>query len=177
MKLQDLLEGPAFSMQRFIQTLTNSTAAQLLRNIDTYKDGTLLVRAAYLREVIGRDLIGDHHKVEKLKEAGYLDDDVVIACIETSNPHLFLELTELEHKTKINFLSDKAKLAAVKENAMSLALITNPTPEMVKIGLTDEEFINDYPEEYERTVRNIFKNNTILMNKWLRYAENMRNMS
>jgi hypothetical protein len=75
-----------------------------------------------------------------------------------------------------DFLSNKVKLAAVKHMGMNLTLIPNPTPEMIKIGLTDEEFIMDYPDEYERTVKNIFKSNTIMMNKWLRYAENVGNM-
>lgn len=175
MKLQELLEGPAYSMQRFIQTMTNTDSEHLLKNMDMYKDGTMQVRIAYLREIIGRGLIDTPEIVAKLKSAGYLEDDVLIHTITTSNPQLFLELMERINDTG-DFISNTVKLAAVKHMGMNLVLIPNPTPEMIKIGLTDEEFIMDYPDEYVRTVKHIFKNNTIMMNKWLRYAENVGNM-
>ena len=175
MKLQDLLEGPAYSMQRHIQNMTRTESSLLLKHMDLYKDGTMPIRIAYLREIISRRLIDTPEIVAKLKAAGYLEDDVLIHTIVDSNPHLFLELMDVVNETG-DFLSNNVKLAAVKHMGMNLALIPNPTPEMIKIGLTDEEFIMDYPDEYERTVKNIFKNNTIMMNKWLRYADNVGNM-
>jgi hypothetical protein len=175
MKLQDLLEAPAYSMQRFIQNIVNTDSEHLLRNMDMYKDGTMLIRVAYLRELIGRGLIDSPEIVAKLKAAGYIEDDLLIQTIVDSNPHLFLELMDVVTQTG-DFLSNKVKLAAVKHMGMNLTLIPNPTPEMIKIGLTDEEFIMDYPDEYDRTVKHIFKNNTIMMNKWLRYAENVGNL-
>jgi hypothetical protein len=67
MKLQDLLEAPAYSMQRFIQNIVNTDSEHLLRNMDMYKDGTMLIRVAYLRELIGRGLIDSPEIVENLK--------------------------------------------------------------------------------------------------------------
>jgi hypothetical protein len=74
---------------------------------------------------------------------------------------------------------------------MQLALLTNPNhqgqtgmsiisvtdPKDRKRVLTDERLINMQPDKYAEIVKDWFKDNTILMNKWLRYAENIRNMS
>jgi hypothetical protein len=169
MKLQDLLEAPTYNIQRAIQNLTRMDSEELLRNIDTFKDATSHFKVAYLREIIGRTLIDSPEIVTKLKNAGYLTDDLLIQTMVNSSPHLFMELMDLIPETG-DFLSDTVKLAAVKHMGMNLTLIPNPTPEMIKIGLSDEEFIKDYPDEYVRTVKHVFKNNTVMANKWLRYA-------
>lgn len=49
--------------------------------------------------------------------------------------------------------------------------------DLVKKVLTSEEFILDWHERlYDQFVQEYFKNNSILMNKWLRYAKNIRDM-
>jgi hypothetical protein len=48
--------------------------------------------------------------------------------------------------------------------------------EFPKKLLIDERFIIDYPTKYETFVKGYFKDNTILINKWLRYAKNVRDM-
>jgi hypothetical protein len=42
--------------------------------------------------------------------------------------------------------------------------------------LSNERFITYDPERYDNSVKNYFKDNTILANKWIRYAENIRGM-
>lgn len=43
--------------------------------------------------------------------------------------------------------------------------------------LTNERFITVYSRNYDSFVKHHFKNNSLLMNKWLRYAENIREQS
>jgi hypothetical protein len=50
------------------------------------------------------------------------------------------------------------------------------TPERLKQVLSNSDFITLRPEAYTEFVQQYFKDNTILMNKWLRYAENVRDL-
>jgi hypothetical protein len=49
--------------------------------------------------------------------------------------------------------------------------------EQLKEALSHELFIKRYHSAYIKFVKEHFKNNTILMNKWLRYAENIRSLN
>jgi hypothetical protein len=51
--------------------------------------------------------------------------------------------------------------------------IENPPPHLIKIALTQTNLIN-WPARYEEMVNKLFRNNTLLMKKWLRYGETMR---
>lgn len=64
-------------------------------------------------------------------------------------------------------------------NKRLLAIFTDPRfkpdKDMIKTALTNIHFIMD-AVAYQNFVQEHFKDNSVLMNKWLRYAENMRNM-
>lgn len=77
---------------------------------------------------------------------------------------------------KINNPSPKVQLIAVTKNPIAILSITNPTPEAASVVLTNEDFINN-SRHYEYFVRKYFKDNTVLMNKWLRYAENIKELN
>jgi hypothetical protein len=51
-----------------------------------------------------------------------------------------------------------------------------PSKELINTALTDSNFIKKIPKRYEMLVQRLFKDNTVLMNKWLRYAENIREL-
>jgi hypothetical protein len=75
---------------------------------------------------------------------------------------------------------------------MQLALLTNPNqtggnisinaitaitdPKERKRILTDEQLMVISPDKYAEIVKEWFKDNTVLINKWLRYADNIRAM-
>lgn len=75
---------------------------------------------------------------------------------------------------------------------MQLALLTNPNqtggntsitailtitdPKERKRILTDEQLMKIRPDKYADIVKEWFKDNTVLMHKWLRYAENMKSL-
>jgi hypothetical protein len=98
--------------------------------------------------------------------------------------------------------SDKVQVAAVKQNSGALQILQhtgikisprlhfievynvpsienyfiNPTRENLNIVLTDQKFIMEWKKIYDKFVKHIFANNSVMVNKWLRYSENMRNM-
>lgn len=51
------------------------------------------------------------------------------------------------------------------------------TPERLKQVLSNTDFIILRPEDYTEFVQHYLKDNTVLMNKWLRYANNVREMN
>ncbi len=50
----------------------------------------------------------------------------------------------------------------------------NISKDIILIALKDIKFIKTFPRQYNTVVRQIFKNNDLLMKKWLRYGEIMR---
>lgn len=47
-------------------------------------------------------------------------------------------------------------------------------PDIIKIALLNIEFIINKPLNYAHLVKEYFKDNALLMNKWLRYAQHIR---
>jgi hypothetical protein len=78
---------------------------------------------------------------------------------------------------KIDNPSPTVQLFAVNKNPLAIFGITNPTPEAVNAVLPNEDFINCPGDFYNKFVKRHFKNNTVLMNKWLRYAENIKELN
>jgi hypothetical protein len=65
--------------------------------------------------------------------------------------------------------------AAIASNVMAILYIKHPSPIDVKKALTDLFFISYSIDNYEKVVKRLFKDNQILMKKWIRYGETMRN--
>jgi hypothetical protein len=76
--------------------------------------------------------------------------------------------------THIKNPSEAAQIAVINANVWAIRYIDNPTTKVLLIALKDSEFIND-KEEYDNFIKWQFANNTLLMKKWLRYGETMRN--
>jgi hypothetical protein len=70
---------------------------------------------------------------------------------------------------------DELKLAAIKGHGGWIEHIQDPTPEMIKAALTEHNFVTN-EIKYDPYIKKLFKDNSIMMNKWLRYAENVRSM-
>lgn len=69
--------------------------------------------------------------------------------------------------------SEEVQLIAVKDSPHVIKHIRNPSPAVAKLVLTDAFFIKRSTNEYIEFVKKYFKNNTLLMNKWIRYAKNI----
>ncbi len=69
--------------------------------------------------------------------------------------------------------TEEEQLAAVKQDGRAIRYIDNPSMEVIKIALTNQTLIDDV-YTYNNQVKRLFANNALLMNKWLRYGENMR---
>lgn len=71
--------------------------------------------------------------------------------------------------------SEDVQLAAVSKKGQLVIVIKNPSQKVLNVALADENFIKQ-PTAYENYLKKQFKDNTIMQNKWLRYAENVRSM-
>jgi hypothetical protein len=65
------------------------------------------------------------------------------------------------------------QLKAVENDGGPIYYIQNPFPSVIKAALTNQRLI-DNSRMYDLAVNKLFKDNAILMKKWLRYGEAMR---
>jgi hypothetical protein len=70
---------------------------------------------------------------------------------------------------------DELKLAAVQGHGGWIEHIQNPTEEMIKAALIEPNFVGN-EIKYDPYIKKLFKGNSIMCNKWLRYAKNVREM-
>jgi hypothetical protein len=70
--------------------------------------------------------------------------------------------------------SEAVQLASVSRIGGAIMFISDPSPEVLITALKNHQFI-DNQDDYESFVRKYFKDNQLLMKKWLRYGETMRN--
>ncbi len=69
--------------------------------------------------------------------------------------------------------SEAVQLAVIKEYIWAFLRINNPTPLVIKTALTNPILIGD-ERAFKQAVTAVFSNNALLMKKWLRYGETMR---
>ncbi len=69
--------------------------------------------------------------------------------------------------------AEAVQLAAINHTGYAIRYIRNPTQEALLLGLKSQDFIYDQPA-YDRFIKLQFANNTLLMKKWLRYGQTMR---
>jgi hypothetical protein len=74
----------------------------------------------------------------------------------------------------INNPSEAVQLAAVGGDGYVIKFINAPSLAVAKLVLTNKSFILFPSYYYEDQVKRIFKDNDLLMKKWLRYGEVMR---
>jgi hypothetical protein len=89
----------------------------------------------------------------------------------TNNPDAFVLIVQNLKITP----NEEVQLAAVSQKGDLVRAIKNPSQKVLNIALSDEKFIKQ-PTLYDNYLKREFKDNTIMMNKWLRYAENVRSM-
>jgi hypothetical protein len=61
----------------------------------------------------------------------------------------------------------------IQKSCQYITEIQNPDPSIIKLALTNQRLI-DNSYTYDFAVNKLFKDNAILMKKWLRYGEAMR---
>jgi hypothetical protein len=72
--------------------------------------------------------------------------------------------------------TEDLQVAAVKQNANAIWSIRTPCTKVLSIVLSNEELIITDPDSYIEMVLSLYDDNTVMVNKWLRYAENVRSM-
>ncbi len=70
--------------------------------------------------------------------------------------------------------SEAVQLAAIRNDLNSIVYLDKPYPSVIKAVLTNETLINN-KSVYENLIVRLFENNALLMKKWLRYGDAMRN--
>jgi hypothetical protein len=70
--------------------------------------------------------------------------------------------------------SEAVQVGAVEDKGWYIRYITHPTPLTIKTALTDLKFIKD-SDIYEYEVKRLYVGNELLIKKWLRYGETVRN--
>jgi hypothetical protein len=140
------------------------------------------------------DLTREEQQLEAVKRDGYLirhiknpSEAVQLAAIAENdwaiqfimNPSEIVQLAAVTQNgyaiQHIENPSEAVQLAAVTKFVDAIEYIENPTQLVIKTILTNPIVIYDNQKYYERLVKEIFKDNTLLMKKWLRYGETMRN--
>jgi hypothetical protein len=72
---------------------------------------------------------------------------------------------------------EELQLLALQHSSGPIVYIQNPTKRVTDQVLRDEDFIITSPHQYKDFVSRIFKDNSILINKWIRYCDNVRDLS
>jgi hypothetical protein len=73
-----------------------------------------------------------------------------------------------------NVPSEAVQMLAVKQDVYTIHVIRNPAPAVIKAALTNSALVHQVLE-YEYLVNKLFADNALLMKKWIRYGETMRN--
>ncbi len=69
--------------------------------------------------------------------------------------------------------SEVVQMAAVSRAGSAIAYIPNPSNNVLMTAFKNPSFVKS--KFYDKMVKQYFKDNTMLMKKWLRYGETMRN--
>jgi hypothetical protein len=72
---------------------------------------------------------------------------------------------------------EELQLLAIDLTSAPIMYIKNPTQTVTNQVLRDDDFIISSPNAYKNFVKRIFKGNNILINKWIRYCSNVRDLS
>ena len=130
----------------------------------------------------------DEEQLAAVKQDGY-----VISCIKNPSPEVQLAAVKT-HGLAIQFIknpSPEVQLAAVKKWGDVIRWIENPSPEVQLAAVNQNgdaiQYIKNPPHEwitlpsiirnkdlYDATVKKIYPNNNLLIKKWIRYGDTMR---
>ncbi|MCK9369670.1 hypothetical protein M0R04_07160 [Candidatus Dojkabacteria bacterium] len=70
--------------------------------------------------------------------------------------------------------SEAVQLAAINLNAWNITYINRPTHTVIKLALSNLCTYSNNKDGYDMLVTKLFKDNTLLARKWIRYGNTMR---
>jgi hypothetical protein len=127
----------------------------------------------------GRDIQRITNPSEALQLAAIKQDVSAIYSIESPTEKAqMLAVSKFGYSIKYLYKigiepSEAVQLAAINQTAFSIEYILNPLPNVIKAALTSPGIIRA-DTFYNAEVERIFKDNIMLMKKWIRYGETMR---
>jgi hypothetical protein len=91
------------------------------------------------------------------------------------NKHIEPQITrvsEVVDYNKVNTIEDMMDVVSV--DGFRIMKISNPPNEVVSAALTQKKLVKN-EKKFNDVVKRFFSDNTLLMNKWTRYGEKIRN--
>jgi hypothetical protein len=168
MKLIDILEDQNSSEETQLRMLK-----QDLRYIGGFPDPTIRVqqKALHLACIVDG---GNVPVVKIMDKKGYCTEENQLAVVKQDWPAI-----EVLLRAGVT-VPESVMLAAVSKNGAALHIIYIVIKDLPKAvvttALTEPNFIHMGTDFYGQFVKDYFKDNTVLMNKWLRYRDNMRDI-
>lgn len=150
--------------------------------VTKYFDSSVVIKSALLHKLLDTLFTvkanSKHYKpiLSKLNNYDYLIESVILYMIENWNRSVRFDnclgnLLAAERIIQSNIITDNIRLATVKLHGANIIHIPNPTTEMISIALTEQNFVK-WGSGYDNVVMLLFKDNNLLINKWVRYARN-----
>lgn len=121
--------------------------------------------------VLHRNSKSDIDTLKELYEAGLITP-LIQERLVSENPDVLTILVSLGINP-----SEDVQLTAVEQcGSFVITVLKNPIKRVVEVALVEPNFIKNWPDTYAEFVKYYFKDNTLLINKWLRYAETARTL-
>jgi hypothetical protein len=165
------------------RALSDMSYNDIFINIPKYADSGEAIKSYILYKMIRAMNIQkgasiDSPEIVKRLEAGnYLTNALMISTLSQFGVAQHWGI--LSYFTEVlpeKYITPELIEACLKISICNIRSVPHPTKEHVTTALTDPEFIQE-PDLYTDFVKKHFKDNTVLLNKWMRYGENMRGMS
>lgn len=167
MKLIDILED---------QDSTEETQLRMLKQDRRYIDMIPNPSVRVQQEALYLSCTGssDTANIKIMDKKGYCTEENQLAVVKQDWPAVDALL-----RAKIK-VPESVLLEAVSKNGAAIntiyKFVKNLPKSVVTTALTEPNYIHMGTDFYGEFVKDYFKNNTILMNKWLRYRDNMRDI-
>jgi hypothetical protein len=179
----EYLNEDAIDDRKAAQILSDLTYGEIVDKITAYAGynvnikGFILYKMLRYLNIINSAIINEGPvALKKLEDGNYLTNDIMLAALEHFGTALHWGVLgyytgELPEK----YITPELIAACLKLSICNIRYVPHPTKEQITTALTDPEFIEE-TDLYTDFVKKIFKDNTVLLNKWMRYGENVRSM-
>ncbi len=126
-----------------------------------------------LKEIVYLDEATDYQERHNILSVNHDGNNIR----EIDNPSEAVQMAAVKQNPYaiqyINNPTEKVQLYVVGKNGMYITMIEQPLNDVVMRALRDPTFYT-YEYMYNKFVKDYFKDNNLLLKKWLRYGEAMR---
>lgn len=165
------------------RALSDMSYDDIFINIPKYASDSKAIKSYILYKMIRSMFVKKGASIDspevlkRLEDGNYLTNDLLISTLSQFGAAQRWGI--LSYFTEVlpeKYITPELIEACLKISICNIRNVPHPTKEQVTTALTDSEFIQE-EDLYTDFVKKHFKDNTVLLNKWVRYGENMRGMS